>query len=155
MSSGGGDGTLDLTRFFPYRLAILAEAVSQTMAQLYADRFDLTRQEWRIVAALGNRKRMAGRDVGRLSALDKMQVSRALARLEGRGMIDRAPDPDDRRNQVLSLTAEGRALYQKIVPLVQAREEYILSALSPEEVRTLNALMTRVQARAEEMLRRG
>lgn len=151
----GPDGDLDLSTFFPYRLAILAESVSHTMAQLYADRFDLTRQEWRILAALGSRKRLAGRDVARQTGLDKMQVSRALARLDERGLVSSAPDPDDRRNLILAITPAGRALFQKIVPLVRAREAFILSALTPAEAGALDAIMTKVQDRAEDLLKRG
>ena len=36
---------MELESFFPYRLALLADAVSRSMAQVYAERFDLTREE--------------------------------------------------------------------------------------------------------------
>ena len=43
---------LKLQSFFPYQLAVLAETVSRAMAQVYAERFELSRDEWRVVAAL-------------------------------------------------------------------------------------------------------
>ncbi len=146
---------LDLQTYFPYRLAILAEEVSRTVAQLYSDRFDLTRPEWRILAALGNRREVAAKTVGRSSALDKMQVSRAVARLEKRGLVDRHEDAADRRNQILRLTPAGRALYRKIVPLALAREAYILSALESDEVAALDRIMTKLLAQARGLESRG
>ena len=146
---------LELAQFFPYRLSVLADLVSNAVSQVYADRFDLTRAEWRLLAALGVNRKMAAKDLGAYSALDKMQVSRAVQRLEDAGYIQRHEDTDDRRSKVLQLTAAGRALYQKIWPLVVAREEYILSALEPGERSVLARVMEKVQRRAEELIQRG
>lgn len=73
----GGD-ELDLQRYFPYRLARLAEQVSLAVAEVYSERFALTRQEWRVLAILGMRPEIATKEIGPLTTLDKMQVSRAV-----------------------------------------------------------------------------
>ena len=46
-------GALQLSDFFPYRLAMLNSSVSEVIAQLCSGRFDLSPQEWRVMAALG------------------------------------------------------------------------------------------------------
>lgn len=145
----------DLARFFPYRLAVLAEAVSRAVAQVYEDRFGLTRAEWRLLAALGASRRMAAKDLGRYSALDKMQVSRAVVRLEAAGHVQREEDPRDRRAKILRLTPAGASLYARIVPLVAARERYLLEAMSVEERELLGRLMSVVLERADRLVSRG
>ena len=155
VAEGERPAGLELAQFFPYRLSVLADLVSNAVSQVYADRFDLTRAEWRLLAALGVNRKMVAKDLGPYSALDKMQVSRAVQRLEDAGYIQRHEDTDDRRSKVLQLTAAGRALYQKIWPLVMAREEYILSALEPGERSVLARVMEKVQRRAEELIQRG
>jgi len=149
------EDALDLAEFFPYRLAILANEVSHCLAQLYADRFALTRQEWRILAVLGTVRQISGTAASRTTGLDKMQVSRAVARLERDGLIARAADPADRRNHLLHLTAAGRALYRRIAPLALARERYILEALSPEDRIALDRIMDTLLDRAKELQARG
>jgi len=144
-----------LADFFPYRLAVLAEHVSQAVAQLYGDRFQITRAEWRVLAALGANNGMASRDISAYSTLDKMQVSRAVARLEEAGLITRATDDADRRAKILTLTGSGRALFQKIVPLAQAREDYLLEDLDPQERAVLDKAMAKVLARARGLIDRG
>ncbi|MFG1329816.1 MarR family transcriptional regulator [Xanthobacter autotrophicus] len=144
-----------LADFFPYRLAVLAENVSQAVAQLYGDRFQITRAEWRVLAALGANNGMAAKDIGAYSTLDKMQVSRAVARLEEAGLITRATDDADRRAKILTLTASGRSLFQKIVPLAQAREDYLLEDLDPQERAVLDKAMAKVLARAQGLIERG
>lgn len=144
-----------LAAFFPYRLAVLAERVSLSVAQLYADRFQISRAEWRVLAALGVNNGMAAKDIGAYSTLDKMQVSRAVARLEASGLITRAPDDADRRAKILTLTPAGRTLFQKIVPLARAREEELLADLTAEERAALETAMDKIVARAEGLIARG
>jgi len=45
LPSGEASGALKLQDFLPYRLAVLAESVSRSIAQVYAERFALTRDE--------------------------------------------------------------------------------------------------------------
>ena len=49
----------------------------------------------------------------------------------------------------------NHARYQKIWPLVLARQEYILSALEPGERSILTRVMEKVQRRTEELIQRG
>jgi len=140
------DVELDLQRYFPYRLARLAEQVSLAVAEVYSERFALTRQEWRVLAILGTRPEIATKQIGPLTTLDKMQVSRAVQGLESRGIASRKHHPDDRRELIVSLTAAGRALYRKIVPYALQRETKLLEALTPEEVAVLDRAMRKLSA---------
>jgi DNA-binding MarR family transcriptional regulator len=139
-------GELDLQRYFPYRLARLAEQVSLAVAEVYSERFALTRQEWRVLAILGMRPEIATKEIGPLTTLDKMQVSRAVQGLESRGIVGRKHHPDDRRELIVSLTPAGRALYRKIVPLALARESKLLEALTTDEVAALDRVMGKLSA---------
>ena len=146
---------MQLEKFFPYRLAVLAEQVSLATAQVYRERFALTRDEWRVLAALAHQGEVRAADVKDRTTLDKMQVSRALARLEAQGLVERAPDPDDGRASRVRLLPAGTALYRKIVPMVQAREEYLLSDLTPQERKVFAAAIDKVEVRARQLTRQG
>lgn len=138
------DRELRLQRYFPYRLARLAEQVSLAVAEVYADRFALSRQEWRILAALGEQPRLPTKEIGRLTTLDKMNVSRAMQNLETRGIVSRSRDPEDGRERIVTLTAAGRALYRKIVPYALAREADLLDVLTRDEIATLNTVIDKL-----------
>ena len=151
------DHNLKLQEYFPYRLARLAEQVSLAVAEVYADRFALSRQEWRILAALGEQPRLPTKQIGRLTTLDKMNVSRAMQSLEARGIQARSPaplvsrsrDPDDGRERIVTLTAAGRGLYRRIVPYALARESDLLGVLSAAELATLDTVIDKLLAAAE------
>jgi DNA-binding MarR family transcriptional regulator len=146
---------MDLQAFFPYRVAVLAEQVSQCVAQVYRERFGLTRDEWRILAALAGAGTVKTSHVMQSSTLEKMQVSRAVARMERDGLIERLPDPEDGRGWLLRLKPAGRALHARVVPMVRAREEFLLSVLEPQERQVLDRAIDKLRAQAELLARQG
>ena len=146
---------MDIQSFFPYRIAVFSERVSQCIAQVYRERFGLTRDEWRVIASLAEAGKVRTAWIIDKTTLEKMQVSRAVARLERDGLLERLPDPEDGRGWLLRLLPAGKALYAKVVPMVQARETFLLDALLPEEREVLDRALTKLSERAEVLVRQG
>ena len=135
---------LELAHFLPYRLSVLTNRVSNAIARTYAERFDLTIPEWRVMAVLGGANQLSARDVAERTAMDKVQVSRAIARLVARRRVQRLTDVADARVMRLSLTARGRTIYDDIAPLALSLEAILLDALSPAERTMLDRIMTKL-----------
>lgn len=144
-----------LETFFPYRLALLADAVSRSMAQIYAERFDLSRDEWRVLSSLAGVFPAKTSLVIERTTLDKVAVSRALLRLEGKGLVARDTDPDDSRGHLIRLLPAGRALFRKIVPMVRSREAFLLEGLEPAERSALDAAIDKLLERSRQLARNG
>ncbi|WP_189471605.1 MarR family winged helix-turn-helix transcriptional regulator [Litchfieldella qijiaojingensis] len=68
-------------------------------------------------------------------------MTNRLDRLEKTGLIVRAPNPEDRRGILVSLTTKGRELIDRLVPLHVENEARMLSVLSREEQETLSKLL--------------
>jgi len=131
MPSNGKD--LDLDRFVPYRLSVLTNRVSNAIARTYSERFGLSVAEWRVMAVLGQASGLSARDVARRTEMDKVQVSRAVAKLVRNRRVQKQSDSSDGRVSRLALTAKGRAIYDEIVPHALELEEQFLAALMPDE----------------------
>ena len=142
---------LELENFLPYRLSILAQIVSESLHDLYAGPFGLTVPQWRVMAALGRFAPLTASDVGQRIVMDKVAVSRAVAGLMKRGLVERATDRSDRRRAPLRLSGRGRAMHQRIVPLALAYEGRLYEALSAEERRSFDALTERLFSHARQM----
>lgn len=140
---------LELEKFLPYRLSVLAQLVSESLHDLYAGPFDLSVTQWRVMAALGRFAPLTASDVGQRIVMDKVAVSRAVASLMKRDLVERTADLDDRRRASLRLTAQGRAMQAKIVPIALEYEAKLYEALSPEERQTLYGLCDRLFAHAK------
>ncbi|MCW5731387.1 MAG: MarR family transcriptional regulator [Alphaproteobacteria bacterium] len=142
------DNALRLEDFLPYRLSVLANLVSGSLARVYARRFDLTVPEWRVLAVLGRYPGISAGEVAERAAMDKVTVSRAVARLIARGRLRRGTDAEDRRRSALRMTAEGRTVYQRIVPLARAYEAELLADFSAAERTSLDRLIHRLTGEA-------
>ena len=145
---------LALDAFVPYRLSVLTNQVSDAIARQYTDRFGLTIPEWRVMATLGETPDLSAREVAARTAMDKVQVSRAVSSLMAARRVRRSYDADDGRVSRLSLTRAGRAIYDEIVPLALHLEATFLSALSAEERRMFDRLLTKL-ARQVRLLQAG
>jgi DNA-binding MarR family transcriptional regulator len=155
-SPNGGPGpVLKLENFLPYRLSVLSNRVSAAIAQDYADRFDLTVPEWRTMAALGEHPGLSAAEVAGVTEMDKVAVSRAVARLLQAGRLTRGTAADDRRRSVLKLSAAGHRIYRQIVPVARAHEANLVTALNAEERRQLDKLIDKLFAAATADLKQG
>lgn len=139
---------LDLDGFVPYRLSVLSNRVSSAIARQYSERFGLSIPQWRVMAVLGGTAGLSAREVAQRTAMDKVQVSRAVASLMRAKRVVRGGDVRDGRITRLSLTRQGRAIYDEIVPLALHLEELLLSALSPEERGSFDRLMMKLARQA-------
>ena len=142
--------TIDLDRFLPYRLSVLTNVVSSTIADAYQRRFGLSIPEWRVLAVLARHPGVSAAEVARLTRMDAVAVSRAVARLLAAGRLRRTIARDDRRRSVLAVTATGTAVYREVAPLALGYERELLATLDAAERaaldRALDALTTRAQA---------
>lgn len=136
--------TLDLERFLPYRLSILSNTISEALATLYGERFNLNVTQWRVIAVLGRYPDLSAVEVAERTRMDKVAVSRAVAELVDSGRLDRQMDPLDRRRSVLNLSAAGRRVYEEIVPLALACEARLLSALNAKESAALEGILDKL-----------
>lgn len=137
---------LVLETFLPYRLSVMTNRISGALSRHYAERFGIGIPEWRVIANLGRQPEMSANEVVERSAMDKVTVSRAVAALEQKGLLQRSRDAGDKRKSQLRLSPRGEAIYAEIVPLALGFERDLLARLTPEE----RAMLERVIAKLTE-----
>ena len=140
-----------LQHFLPYRLVNTAERASHALSTLYADKFDMTIHEWRIVATLGSQKNLTAKVIGQKTQMDKVAVSRAITRLSKKAFVDRQRDPQDGRALKLNLSKAGQKVYKSLIPAVLAWEQQFTAEFSPEEMELLHMLLSRLQSQLEKL----
>jgi DNA-binding MarR family transcriptional regulator len=138
-----------LERFLPYRLSVLMLRISNAIARSYERRFRLSVPEWRVMAVLGRFGPLSANGVAEKTQMDKVRVSRAVARLMAAGRVSRRTDRMDRRRSILALTAAGEAIHREIVPHAERVEARLLAGLDEVERAALDRLLAKLEARAE------
>ncbi|TWI03031.1 DNA-binding MarR family transcriptional regulator [Luteimonas cucumeris] len=135
---------LELESFLPYRLSVLSNRVSGMIARIYTERFALGVTEWRVMAVLGRYPDLSANEVAQRTAMDKVAVSRAVARLIEAGRLQRDTHDDDRRRSVLRLSESGYRIYDEVAPLALEFERRLLGDLSEAERKLLFRLIDRL-----------
>ena len=128
-------GALELERFLPYRLSVLSNRISDAIARDYSRRFALGVTEWRVMAVLGRWPGLTASQVAQRTAMDKVAVSRAVARMLEAG---------DRRRALLRLSPEGQAIHDQVVPQARKFESRVLDGIAPAQRELLFGLLDRL-----------
>jgi len=139
-----------LEAFLPYRLSLLSNTVSQGIAKVYRKAHGLSVTEWRVLAILGRFPGLTASEVMQRGAMDKVAVSRAVKKLQQRGLVERSPQAEDRRRLPLKLTTgKGMSLFREVVPKAQDYEQQLLACLSKNQLADFKRLLASLQAAAD------
>jgi len=137
---------LALEHFLPYRLSVLSNRVSHAISTIYVDRFELSVTEWRVMAVLGRFPGLSANQVAERTAMDKVAVSRAVAKLIAAGRLEREIHGNDRRRSVLTLSDEGYRIYDVVSPTALAFEARLLEGFDDADRNLLYRLLDRLDA---------
>lgn len=105
---------------------------------------DLRGYHYRLLAALTENGPASQADLGRRCGIDRSDVVAAVNDLAGRGLVVRAPDPADRRRNVISLTDAGADEARRMTDTVARVQDDLLAPLSADERAELTRLLTRL-----------
>jgi DNA-binding MarR family transcriptional regulator len=108
---------------------------------------DVSMWAYVVLTALGREPTRTQAALAASIGADKTRLIPVLDDLQERALIEREPDPADRRVRLLGLTDAGRAAHREIRAEIRAAEELLLGALPQEDqetfLRTLSALADR------------
>lgn len=130
--------------WFAFRLNYLALRYNLPLYSWVRRTYGLSRPEYVVIYSLALSGGGQARDITRTSGFPKNTLSRAIARLEGLGLIERRRVPGQGPAQALSLSEAGRALFEESLPAFVAHERAMLAGLTEEERATLSRLMAKV-----------
>jgi DNA-binding MarR family transcriptional regulator len=95
------------------------------------------------------------RELSDLLVVDRSNITGLLDRMEKLGWVRRTDHPSDRRVYLVALTAEGRKLWQKVLPEYTRAVTEVTSALPPTELRRALDAMRRLELAARQWAERG
>ncbi|NNC78155.1 MAG: homoprotocatechuate degradation operon regulator HpaR [Woeseiaceae bacterium] len=121
--------TRDLTlrefdRSLPMTLLKAREAVMRKFMPSLREH-DLSAQQWRVLRALNEVKSRDASEIAEQCSILMPSLSRILRNLEDRKLIRRKSCPDDQRRSLISITAKGRGLVDRIAPVSEERYDEI------------------------------
>ncbi|WP_439533640.1 MarR family winged helix-turn-helix transcriptional regulator [Polymorphobacter sp.] len=136
MQQGGSEAAVDefnVERSIRYRLAMLSRLWTVSTERIYLDQFGMTLSEWRILAIVGSEQPIYANVIAERGLIEKSRVSRIVAKLVERGVLETRDDEQDSRRNLLLLTAAGQRLYREIALLSLKRDALFEKALTARE----------------------
>jgi DNA-binding MarR family transcriptional regulator len=113
----------------------------------------VTGQQARLLYVL-HRKPTNMLGLGSVLGVGKSTMTGVVARMEAAGLVQRSPDPDDRRHLVVTPTPHGAEVADQLERELRHRVAVLLGGFDPEETQQLVILLSRVIERAEELRQR-
>ena len=114
-----------------------------------AHRYRISLNEFRLLMTIGALERTASHEVAELTGVNVMSVSRAVATLQRHGRVAVVRDEGNRRRKWLTLTDEGRRLYEAMRPQSDKVADYLFDGIAPAELDAMADMITRLIERLE------
>lgn len=140
----------------PHR--ILGFVVSD-VARLMRKRFEqraraaglaMTRAQWSVLARLARQEGLRQNELAAILEVEPITLARQLGRLEAAGMVERRPDPTDRRAHRLYLKPAARPLLEQIRAIGQTVRDEALAGMTPADRETFFDLILLIKSNLSE-----
>lgn len=125
-----------LTRSLGFLLGDVSRLVRMRFDQRARD-LDLTRAQWRVLAQLRRREGINQRALADILDIENITLTRHVDRLELKELVERRPDPNDRRARTLHLKDKAKSVLGELRTLSEQTREEALIGISQEQTEQL------------------
>jgi DNA-binding MarR family transcriptional regulator len=108
--------------------------------------YGITGRQCAVLIAIDDQEPRSQQEVAERLGVDRTTMVGLIDELEAKSLVDRRPDPGDRRKNVVALTATGRETLTAALTATAAVERDFLAALSPADATTFRRLLAAVAA---------
>ena len=142
---------VDLQHRSFYSLSLLATQINRAIATAFIKSYGRPAHAWKIITVLGGFGPMSASEINSMTTLEMDKVTRIVDQLIEKGLVSRAPNPEDGRRVVIALSARGKRVNEQLERMIAEMERELLIILSRDERESLYALLDRLQERAEQV----
>jgi DNA-binding MarR family transcriptional regulator len=137
-----GKGVLDTTLGF--HIARASVVAYEAFEQHIGTPHGLRKVDFSLLMLVAEHGHLAPKGLAKMLSLTAPKLSMVLDRMQARGLIERTPDPLDRRSVQVSLTAEGARLARGLEPVARRMEQGLKKRLSAADHARLIQLLSKL-----------
>lgn len=134
-----------------YQVTIVANLMAFGSRVQNVERFGVNFREWRLLSAIGRMGPQTAREIVDIIHQDKATISRAVKDLSDRELIVKLPNKKHKRSPLIWFSEEGKALYDKILPVATSQAEDLTQVLTRDEKQQLCELLDKLKDHIEEI----
>ncbi|SMD13361.1 DNA-binding transcriptional regulator, MarR family [Desulfocicer vacuolatum DSM 3385] len=106
--------------------------------------YDITPEQWSILNRLGEQDGVTQKKLSDRTYKDQPNTTRILDKLEKKGLIRRADNPEDRRAFIIFITDKGKDARKKITPITAQLNADASQGLNENDLNNLLTLLNKV-----------
>ena len=110
----------------------------------FAETTGMSRAQWQVLARVAKRQGVNQATLADLVGVEPITICRMVDRLEALGLVERRPDPNDRRARLIHMTETARPGLARMKGAAQALFDEALEGITPEEEAILSRLLGRI-----------
>lgn len=110
-----------------------------------ASALGVTTAQWRALAWLGHQPGLKQVELAERLDVEPITAGRIVDRLEESGLVERLPDPVDRRVWRLMLTEKAKPIFERLTKLAEEMADQVLAGLSVEEIQEMRAKLALIR----------
>ena len=133
----------EFDRSLPMTLLKAREAVMRKFIPSLREH-DLSAQQWRVLRALMESSNRDVSEIAERCSILLPSLSRILRNLEGRGLIRRRLCKNDQRRSLVSISAKGRRLVERIAPISEERYDEIAARFGERNLAELYTMLAKL-----------
>ncbi len=127
-----------------FMLSRAQSSVQQAFRQSLND-FNITPGQYMVLYCLWESPDpLSPTQIAQMAMLDTSTIVGILDRLTYKNLLERTPDPTDRRALIISLTEKGKAMRDDVLRVIQETNDEVLKNFSEEERKTLSDYLKRL-----------
>lgn len=139
-------------------IGFLLSDVSRMLRRIFNERvtpLGLTQAQWRALVQLSRNQGLNQVGLSELLEVQPITVARLIDKLVASGLVERRPDPSDRRSQRLFLTDQAMPLLEQIWEIADETYDVVLAGLTQDQRTALIAMLTSIRGDVASLMSGG
>ncbi|EHJ53322.1 MarR family winged helix-turn-helix transcriptional regulator [Streptococcus macacae] len=135
---------MDLEESWGFNLSKIAQKMDDCFSQDLKT-FDIDSRDYGILVKVFNNNNLTQIDLGDLLQIDRTTIGQLINQLEDKGLLERQKNPEDKRQNRILLTAQGKSLVVKKWELMREIEERVSNSLSKSQQKTILMMSEKIK----------
>jgi DNA-binding MarR family transcriptional regulator len=119
------------------------------LGHVFFHQFGLTDVQFNVIMLLayqsGSQEGLSQAQLSDMMLVNRANITSLIDRMEKAGLVTRTAEPDDRRYNIVKMTAKGKKVFAKVEPLYQRQVQEIMTSLKPAEQKKLAAMLEKIR----------
>ena len=131
--------------FVAFTIEQVQARLTAQAARILSEDGDLTPRQWWIIADMMAEQPNTATELAQIANIDKGLLSRNLKALKEKGLVEMRRDPTDQRQQIIALTEAGRRKHEELIPVMRARNEWLIREIGEEDLATAMDVLEKLE----------